>query len=36
MGWDFWDVADMRVAQKEDNSVGPVYKLVVGSGEKPS
>ena len=26
----------MKKAQEEYNSVGPVYKLVVGSGEKPS
>ena len=36
VGLDFWDVAEMKKAQEEDNSVGPVYRLVVGSGEKPS
>ena len=36
VGLDFWDVADMKKAQEEDNSVGQVYRIVVGSREKPS
>ena len=31
-----WDVAEMKAAQVEDNSIGPVYKFVEGQEPRPS